>query len=89
MTAEFERELRESLYIHRPLPLHRERSLEAGFPEKKVLAARRLYGGETMRNFVAVANIGVDPRLGDYELEELVQIVHHQLQLSVTPKTLS
>lgn len=49
MTAEFERELRESLYIHRPLPLHRERSLEAGFPEKKVLAARRLYGGEGCR----------------------------------------
>ena len=50
---------------------------------------RRLYGGETMRNFVAVANIGVDPRLGDYELEELVQIVHHQLQLSVTPKNMA
>ena len=44
MTAEFERELRESLYIHRPLPLHRERSLEAGFPKKKVLARQPLRG---------------------------------------------
>ena len=50
---------------------------------------RRLYGGETMRNFVAVANIGVDPRLGDYEFEELVRIVHHQMQLSITPKNMA
>lgn len=50
---------------------------------------RRLFGGETMRNFVAVANIGVDPRLGDYEFEELVQIVHHQMQLAITPKNMA
>lgn len=50
---------------------------------------RRLYGGETMRNFVAVANIGVDPRLGDYAFEELVRIVHHQMQLSITPKNMA
>ena len=50
---------------------------------------RRLFGGETMRNFVAVANIGVDPRLGDYAFEELVQIVHHQMKLSITPKNMS
>lgn len=47
MTAEFERELRESLYIHRPLPLHRERSLEARFPEKKILKRRTLKGTMT------------------------------------------
>lgn len=50
---------------------------------------RRLFGGETMRNFVAVANIGVDPRLGDYDFDELVQIVHHQMQLSITPKNMA
>ncbi|MGX8693138.1 MAG: hypothetical protein ACSW8E_05200 [Clostridia bacterium] len=50
---------------------------------------RRLYGGETMRNFVAVANIGVDPRLGDYAFGELVQIVHHQMQLAITPKNMA
>ena len=41
-----------------------------------------------MRNFVAVANIGVDPRLGDYHFEELVQIVHHQMQLAITEKNM-
>ena len=49
---------------------------------------RKLYGGSTMRNFVAVANIGVDPRLGDYTFEELVQLVHHQMALSITEKNM-
>ena len=31
MNWEFERELRDSLYIHRPLPLHREREFDARF----------------------------------------------------------
>ncbi|MBQ4186301.1 MAG: hypothetical protein II642_00310 [Firmicutes bacterium] len=50
---------------------------------------RQLYGSETMRNFVAVANIGVDPRMGDYTFEELTKIVHHQMQLSITAKNMS
>ena len=45
MREEFARELRESLYVHRPLPLHRERSAEAAFPEKKVCASRALFAG--------------------------------------------
>lgn len=49
---------------------------------------RKLYGGRTMRNFVAVANIGVDPRLGEYTFEELVRIVHHQMQLTITEKNM-
>lgn len=40
MEKEFLRELEESLYIHRPLPLHRERELEARFVKKKVLGSR-------------------------------------------------
>ncbi len=44
MNLEFERELRESLYIHRPLPLHRERSLESAFSHKLVTAQRAVLG---------------------------------------------
>ncbi len=47
MREEFLKELQESLYVHCPLPLHREGSLEAGFPKKKVLDARPLYQGKT------------------------------------------
>ena len=43
MNKEFRQELQNSLYIHRPLPLHREGSLEAAFPAKEVLAAKALY----------------------------------------------
>ncbi len=50
---------------------------------------RALYGGCTMRNFVAVVNVGVDPRMGDYSLEELWQIVHHQMQLNITAKNMA
>ena len=49
---------------------------------------RQLYGGETMRNFVAVANVGVDPRLGDYSFEELVKIVRYQMKLTITEKNM-
>ena len=44
MRREFLEELASTLYIHRPLPLHRERSLEGKFPDKKVLASRQLFG---------------------------------------------
>ena len=43
MNPQFEEELRGSLYLHRPLPLHRERSLEAAFPRKKVLRRQSIW----------------------------------------------
>ena len=50
---------------------------------------RQLYHSETMRNFVAVANVGVDPRMGEYAFEELAKIVYHQMQLLITAKNMS
>ena len=44
ITQQFQRELEDTLYIHRTLPLHRENSLEAEFPTKKVLQSRTLWG---------------------------------------------
>jgi len=40
---------------------------------------RRLYGSRTLRNFVLTLNPGVDPRMGDYSLEELCKIMAAQL----------
>lgn len=65
-------------------PRRRQRPVKVQIP----VNLRQLYGGETMRNFVAVANIGVDPRLGDYSFEELVQIVHYQMKLTITEKNM-
>ncbi len=49
---------------------------------------RRLFGGHTMRNFVMVVNIGIDPRMGEYEFSEIAGIVSHQLALGVTKKNM-
>lgn len=45
LTPQFRRELEDTLYIHKALPLHRERSLEAEFPHKSVLQSRVLWNG--------------------------------------------
>ena len=47
---------------------------------------RRLYGSKTLRNFSLVLNIGVDPRFGDYSLEELCNTIYHQLRAYATPQ---
>ena len=50
---------------------------------------RQLFPSETMRNFVAVTNLGVDPRLGDYSFSELCQIVSYQMKLLITEKNMT
>lgn len=47
---------------------------------------RRLYGSRTLRNFALVLNLGVDPRFGDYTLEELCRNISHQLAAEATPQ---
>lgn len=49
---------------------------------------RKLFGSTTMRNFVMVATVGVDPRMGDYTFEEVLGIVNHQIRLGITPKNM-
>ena len=49
---------------------------------------RRIFKSTTMRNFVMVVNVGVDPRMGDYTFEELLGIISHQLTLAVTQKNM-
>ena len=47
MYSLFAKELRDSLYLHRPLPLHRENSYEASFPHKTVLDSKSLFDEST------------------------------------------
>lgn len=49
---------------------------------------RKLFPSTTMRNFVMVAPVGVDPRMGEYRFSELVRIVHHQMGLAITEKNM-
>jgi len=50
---------------------------------------RRLYGSRTLRNFALVLNLGVDPRYGDYTLEELARVICHQLCALATPQNMA
>ena len=50
---------------------------------------RRLFGSETLRNFVLYSTPGVDPRLGEYSFEEICKIVYHKMCLENTAKNMS
>ncbi len=50
---------------------------------------RRLFDSGTLRNFSLVLNAGVDPRYGDYTLEEICSVIHHQLGAGATRQTMA
>lgn len=50
---------------------------------------RRIYNSKTLRNFALYTTPGVDPRLGEYTLEELAKIVYHRMALDITEKNMS
>lgn len=50
---------------------------------------RRFYHSPTMRNFSLFVSPEVDLRLGSYDLEETIQLVHHQVRLQVDLRQLT
>jgi len=50
---------------------------------------RSVFGGRTLRNFMYFTNVGVEAKLGEYTLQQLVNTVHHQLALAVTPQNMA
>ncbi len=68
----------------------RIRSIKKRLPVKIAVPVnlRKLYGSKTMRNFVMVANVGVDPKMGEYTFKEICEIVTHQMALYITPKAM-
>ncbi len=67
------------------LPRRRQRPVKVTIP----VDLRRLYGSRTLRNFSLVLNVGVDPRYGDYTLEELCRSIHHQLGYLATKQNMA
>jgi hypothetical protein len=47
---------------------------------------RRLFGSQTLRNFALYLTPGIDPRLGEWEFDEVCKSINHQLALGVTKK---
>ena len=50
---------------------------------------RKIYNSNTLRNFVFYISPGVDPRLGEYEIDELCRIFSSQMSLQINEKQLS
>ena len=49
---------------------------------------RNLFPSDTLRNFAHVVMPEIDPRMGDFKLDEIASSVKHQLGLFVTEKNL-
>ena len=67
------------------LPRRRQHPVKITIP----VDLRRLYGSRTLRNFSLVLNLGVDPRYGDYTLEELCRSIYHQLRAGATTQNMA
>ncbi len=50
---------------------------------------RQLFPSNTLRNFAMYTIPEVDPRLGDFTLEEICKIIYHKMGLELTPKHMS
>ena len=49
---------------------------------------RKMFNSETMRNFILYAMVGIDPRLGEYEFDDLCQIVAAQMKQQMTRRNM-
>ncbi len=50
---------------------------------------RNLYGSKTLRNFAMYTTPEIDPRLGEYSLEEICEIIKHKMGTEFTKKHMS
>ena len=49
---------------------------------------RKLLPSESMRNFAQYITPEIDPKLGDYTLEEMISVIHHKMGLDLNAKTM-
>ena len=49
---------------------------------------RRFFPSVTLRNFITMIYPGIDPRLGEYTFEEIVEEVHNYMRYHLSPKML-
>lgn len=49
---------------------------------------RRFFDSRTLRNFSSFVNVGIDPDLGEYSLDEIIGQVHHTMGLALSRKQL-
>lgn len=73
------------------LSKHQEESFHTRLKPVKIampVNLRRFFPSITLRNFITMIYPGIDPRLGEYSFEEIVQHVHNYMQYYVNKKLL-
>ena len=50
---------------------------------------RKMFPSETMRNFILYTMVGIDPRLGDYSIDDMCQIIAAQMKQQMTEKNMA
>jgi NRPS condensation-like uncharacterized protein len=84
-----------SVYLFSLHEIYNSTRIKAGKKEHKVLRVevpvnlRNKFPSRTMRNFTLFVMPEIDLRLGTYTFEEILQSVHHQLQISTDVKQIS
>jgi len=64
---------------------HRYKPIKISVP----INLRNIFPSKTLRNFANYVNPGIDPRLGEYTFDEVLNIVHHTMAMEVTKKLLN
>lgn len=50
---------------------------------------RNMFESSSLRNFVLFVTPGIDPRMGEYTLDEILRSIHHQMGEELTPKKMA
>lgn len=69
----------------RQLPRRRQKPVKILLP----VDLRKIYGSRTLRNFSLYITPGIDPRMGDWEFDEVCKSVHHQMGYGITKKEMT
>lgn len=73
------------------LQKEKTRSIKKQKPVKLLIPVnlRSLYPSETLRNFAMFTIPEIDPRQGDYTIDEIVKVIYHKMGAEVTAKHMS
>jgi hypothetical protein len=74
--------------------LLQKQKAEKPFHERPVTLAmpvnlRSFFPSKTLRNFISMVYPSIDPRMGDFTFEEILQHVHHYMRYYINPKFLN
>jgi len=67
------------------LPFHKNQPVKVSIP----INLRKHFPSHTLRNFTTYANLGINPALGSFTIEEIIAVIRHGLALETNKKMLT